>query len=93
MNYTYVLLSILIMALVTYLPRMLPLVLFRKTIYKIIFGICALCGTWCYDISEHSIFHIAGRRFFAGILFGRFGRYAGSNGLSLFQQRIVVGSC
>ena len=32
MNYTYVLLSILIMALVTYLPRMLPLVLFRKTI-------------------------------------------------------------
>ncbi len=31
MNYTYVLLSILIMALVTYLPRM-PLVLFRKTI-------------------------------------------------------------
>ena len=32
MNYTYGLLSILIMALVTYLPRMLPLVLFRKTI-------------------------------------------------------------
>ncbi len=32
MNYTYVLISILIMALVTYLPRMLPLVLFRKTI-------------------------------------------------------------
>ena len=32
MNYTYVLLSILIMALVTYLPRMLPLVLVKKKI-------------------------------------------------------------
>ena len=32
MNVTYVLISVLIMALVTYLPRMLPLVIFRKTI-------------------------------------------------------------
>ena len=31
MNYTYVLLSILIMALVTYLPRMLPLVLYLNS--------------------------------------------------------------
>ncbi|MFQ9439687.1 MAG: AzlD domain-containing protein [Acutalibacteraceae bacterium] len=55
MNYTYVLLSILIMALVTYLPRMLPLVLFRKTIenqfIKSFWHMC-LCGTWCYDISS-----------------------------------------
>ena len=32
MNYTYVFISLLIMFLVTYLPRMLPLVIFRKTI-------------------------------------------------------------
>lgn len=32
MNYPYVLISIFIMVLGTYLPRMLPLVIFRKTI-------------------------------------------------------------
>lgn len=32
MNYTRILLSILVMALVTYLPRMLPLAIFKKKI-------------------------------------------------------------
>ena len=32
LNYPYIIAAILIMALVTYLPRMLPLVLFRKKI-------------------------------------------------------------
>lgn len=97
MNYTYVLLSILIMALVTYLPRMLPLVLFRKTIENqfiksfLAYVPYAVLGAMTFPSILFST--SPGRRFFAGILFRRFGRYAGSNGLSLFQQRIVVGSC
>ncbi|MFR1213754.1 MAG: hypothetical protein ACLSCV_02345 [Acutalibacteraceae bacterium] len=57
----------------TYLPRMLPLVLFRKTIenqfIKSFWHMC-LCVTWRYDISGHSVFHIAGRRFFAVYFLG-----------------------
>ncbi len=74
MNYTYVLLSILIMALVTYLPRMLPLVLFRKTIENqfiksfLAYVPYAVLGAMTFP--SILFFHIAGRRFFAGILLG-----------------------
>lgn len=37
LNYPYIFAAILIMALVTYLPRMLPLVLFRKKIQNTFF--------------------------------------------------------
>ncbi len=61
MNYPRILIAIFVMALVTYLIRAIPIVIFRKKNKKcvcaIVFVLCALCGAGGYDIPGYIAVH------------------------------------
>lgn len=61
MSNRYILTSILVMAVVTYLIRMLPMAIFRKKIkkpfYSVFFKLCALLCAGGHDLSGHFFRH------------------------------------
>lgn len=58
--YLYVLSAVAVMAIVTYIPRMLPLTLMRRKIqnkfYSFFFVLCTLCCVGGDDLSRHFVF-------------------------------------
>ena len=62
MNYGMVLAATAVMALVTYLPRMLPMAVIKRKIQnrfiRSFFNLRSLCGTECHDVSGDPLFHL-----------------------------------
>ena len=82
---TRVIICVILMAIVTYIPRALPITVFRKKIKSkicaLVFGLYAVCGAWGTDLSGHILFDRS--RYLCC------GRCCGGNHFAYFKRSLV----